>query len=29
MGKKMRSERHGGPVKDYSGPTRGGKKRRK
>lgn len=29
MGKKMRSERHGGPVKDYSGPTRGGKSRRK
>ena len=24
-GKKMKSERHGGPVKDYSGPTRGDK----
>lgn len=27
-GKKMKSERHGGPCKDYSGPTRGGKSRR-
>jgi hypothetical protein len=24
-GRKAKSERHGGPVKDYSGPTRGGK----
>lgn len=24
MGRKVKSERHGGPVKDYSGPTRGG-----
>jgi hypothetical protein len=29
MGKKLRSERHGGPVKDYAGPTRGGKSRKK
>lgn len=28
-GKKMKSERHGGPCKDYSGPTRGGPVRRK
>jgi len=27
-GEKSKSERHGGPVKDYSGPTRGGKSRR-
>ena len=27
-GKKMKSERHGGKVRDYSGPTRGGKRRR-
>ncbi len=27
-GKKLKSERHGGPVKDYAGPTRGGKRRR-
>lgn len=27
-GKKMKSERHGGPAKDYSGPTRGGKHHR-
>lgn len=27
-GKKLKSERHGGPVKDFSGPTRGGKSRR-
>jgi hypothetical protein len=27
-GKKLKSERHGGPVKDFSGPTRGGKRRR-
>jgi hypothetical protein len=26
-GRKAKSERHGGPVKDYSGPTRGGKSR--
>jgi hypothetical protein len=28
-GRKAKSERHGGPVKDYSGPTRGGPARRK
>lgn len=28
MGRKAKSERHGGPVKDYSGPTRGGRRRR-
>lgn len=27
-GRKAKSERHGGPVKDYSGPTRGGRRRR-
>ena len=27
-GKKVKSERHGGRAKDYSGPTRGGTRRR-
>lgn len=26
-GKKLKSERHGGKVRDYAGPSRGGKRR--